>query len=148
MSTSPLTSALSLESRYMDRRKILGSALVGIVFMCAGLVGCGKEDRHVLVMMASGLQSVNDYWVRQGQPIEFNPMQVVHSTSEQYYSYTNQVICADITNRCRFAVRSRRIHTPGIMVITEKGAFLWIYDSDGRVVISPEKNGINGRTEL
>lgn len=130
----------------MFSRKILGLALFGMILMCVGLVGCGKEDRHVLVMMASGLQSVNDYWVRQGQPVQFDPMHVVHSTSEQYFAYTNQVTYADTTNRCRFAVRSRRIHTPGIMVITEKGAFLWIYDSDGSVVISPEKNGINSRS--
>jgi len=110
--------------------------------MFIGQAGCTKESHEVVVMMASGLQSVNDYWIKQGQPENFDPMNTVRSTSETYYSFTNEVRATGTVYHCRFAARSQRVRTPGAIVITDEGVFLWIRDKDSKVIVSPEKNGI------
>ena len=113
-------------------------ALVGV-----GLIGCTEKESHEpVVMMAAGLDTVKENWVKQGCPKDFQPSNAFHSSVERFYVFTNEISVAGKFYHCRFAVRSQLIHTPGAMAITDEGVLLWIRDKDGKVTISPEKNGI------
>jgi len=99
---------------------------------CCCLCGCKDEESHVpIVYMAVGLDEVLHVWEKQGKTNTFNPSGVVWSSTERYYSFTNEVHDNGQVLRC-----------PGAMAITDDGTTLWIYDKSGKVIISPEKNGI------
>ena len=124
----------------MQKSTLLVTLLLAVL-CCAESIGC-KESHEVLVIMATGLESANRSWEARGKPQNFNPMSTVRSTSETYYVFTNEVKTSDATYHCRFAARSHRVPIPGALVITEENVLLWIRDSDGKVVTSPLKNGI------
>jgi hypothetical protein len=115
--------------------------LVTLLFI--GLMGCTeKESLEPIGNMAVGLDSVREVWVKQGRSNNFDPNNAVRSSVEHYYAFTNEISVAGQIYHCRFAVRSQLIHTPGAMAITDDGICLWIYDKDGKVIVSPQKNGI------
>ena len=107
------------------------------------VVGCDKtESTEPVVNMAVGLDTIRDIWAKLGQPSNFDPTNLVLSSVEHFYTYTNVVSLAGKDYHCRFAVRSKLIHTSGAMAITVDGVCLWIYDKDGKVIVSPQTNGI------
>jgi hypothetical protein len=110
--------------------------------LCIGAAGCTKESHETVVVMTVGLQTVNEYWIKHGKPKDFEPSNVMNSSWEHYYILTNVVNVAGKPYHCRFAVRSKLVHIPGAMAITDEGVILWIRDKDGKVVVSPQKNGI------
>lgn len=114
-----------------------------LIFLCLLAVGCTeKESFEPIVMMAVGLDTVKEVWVKQGRLSNFDPTNAVRSSVEHYYTFTNDIIVAGQVYHCRFAGRSELIHTPGAMAIADDGTLLWIYDKDGKVIVSPHKNGI------
>jgi hypothetical protein len=110
---------------------------------CCVFCGCRDEESHEpIVSMAVGLDTAFRVWEKQGKPPMFNPSSAVKSSVERYYNFTNNVDCGGRSYHCLFAVRSELIHTPGTMAIADDGTTLWIYDKIGKVILSPEKNGI------
>lgn len=83
---------------------IIASCLVFVI--CAGHVGCVKESHENVVMMAVGLQSVNDYWVKHGRPKDFDPASVIKSSCERYSVFTNVIEVGGNAYHCRFAASS------------------------------------------
>lgn len=111
--------------------------------LCVGMVSCTEKESHEgIVMAVVGLDSRRDYWIKHGQQNNFDPGSVGWSSVEHYYAFTNAISAEGQTYHCLFAVRSDRIRTPGAMAITDDGTILWIYDKDKRVIVSPQKNGI------
>ena len=92
--------------------------------------------------MASDLQLANDIWVNNGKPEQFDPSTTLKSSSETLFIFTNKVEASGSFYNCRFAIRSLRIKDKGIMAIADDRVILWIQESDGKVILSPEKNGI------
>jgi hypothetical protein len=118
-------------------------SLFPAALLCVGMVGCTvKESHEAIVMAAVGLDSAKDYWIEHGRPDNFNPASVEGSSAEHYYAFTNDISAGGQTYRCLFAVRSDRIRTPGAIAITDDGTILWIYDKDKKVIVSPQRNGI------
>lgn len=127
---------------YMTRKV---SHVIILCMVCAsgvGLAGCVRESHENIVIMAVGLQSVERYWIDHGRPRDFDPSTVVRSSCEHYYVFTNTIPVAGALYHCRFAARSSLVHAKGAVTITDEGILLWIADKDGRVVVSPEKNGL------
>jgi len=124
-------------------KKLLLVNYVLIAVLSCFLSGCnGKESHEPIVNMAVGLDITKEVWEKKGRPIGFDPTSAVQSSDERYYTFTNEILVAGQAYHCRFAVRSQLIHTAGAMAITDDGTHLWIYDKDGKVILSPEKNGI------
>ena len=114
-----------------------------LILLCLLAAGCTeKESVEPIVNMAVGLDTVKAVWVKQGRLNNFDPTNAVRSSVEHFYTFTNDVSTGSQVYHCRFAVRSELIHTPGAMAIADDGTLLWIYDKDGKVIISPQKNGI------
>ena len=124
----------------MTNRKRLKILFIGM--WLGGLFGCMNKSHEHVVIMATGLQNLNQYWEEHGQPKEFEPTNVMKSSWEVYSVFTNDFRVANNVYHCRFAARSKLVRIPGTLAITDKGVLLWIGDKDGRVVVSPEKNGI------
>jgi hypothetical protein len=122
-------------------QRIINVAILGAL-LWGGPTGCTREGHEVVVMMATGLDSVNRSWEKSGKPNHFDPMSVIQSSSERYYVFTNDVRSAGVVYHCRFAARSERIQIPGALVITGENILLWIRDRDGKIVVSPLQNGI------
>lgn len=119
------------------------TCLFVIPFIYLVLTGCREKESHEpIVNMAVGLDTVREIWLKQGRMNNFDPTNVVRSSVEHFYTYTNKISVEGKNYHCRFAVRSELIHTPGAMAITDDGTCLWIYDKDGKVIVSPQKNGI------
>jgi hypothetical protein len=107
------------------------------------MVGCEvKENHEIIVEMASDLQIASDIWVKNGRPKDFDPSSTLKSSTEQLYVFTNGVQAAGNYYHCHFAIKSSRIEEQGFMTISDDGMLLWIRDSDGKAIVSPEKNGI------
>jgi hypothetical protein len=123
----------------MTRATILA---LTIVLLSLGPVGCIKESHEVIVIMATGLDGANDYWEKHGRPANFDPATVCLSKSESYYAFTNEIRVAGTVYHGQFAARSTRVPISGALVRTHEGIFLWIRDSDDKIVISPLRNGI------
>lgn len=119
-----------------------------VAMLCLGPIGCAeKESKEPIVNMAVGLDTVRGVWMKQGRPDNFNPTNVVLSSVEHFFVFTNDISVSDQIYHCRFAVRSALLCTPGLMAITDDGVLLWIYDKDGKVIVSPQKNGIERVTQ-
>lgn len=119
----------------------LASFLIALI--CFSQAGCARRESHdAIVMMAVGLETVNENWEKKGRPNNFEPNSAFQSSVEHFYLFTNEIKVAETRYHCRFAVRSKLIQTPGAMAITDEGVLLWIHDKDGEVIVSPEKNGI------
>ena len=119
------------------------SFLLFITLLNLGLMGCTKtESSEPIGNVAAGLDIIRKIWVKQGHPNNFDPTNLVRSSVEHFYTFTNEISVGGKDYHCRFAGRSELIHTPGAMAITDDGIVLWVYDKDGKAIVSPEKNGI------
>ena len=108
-----------------------------------GICGCKKEESHEpIVMMAVGLDAIRSNWIRQGRSELFDPTNIVQSSVEHFYNYTNIVVDGGKKYQCRFAGRSKLVHTAGFMAITDAGDLFWIYDESDQVISSPQRSGV------
>jgi hypothetical protein len=112
-------------------------------FIFSLILGCAEKESHEqVVYVVVGLETIRDNWVKNGSQKDFVPTNYASSSTERYFKFTNIISVDEKIYRCRFAAKSRLLHTTGTMAITDDGIILWIYDKDSRVVISPQINGI------
>jgi hypothetical protein len=113
------------------------------IFISLTLLACGCGNHHPSSEFrgaAVALQTARDYWLNHGSPTDFQPGEVV-GPSNQFFVYTNTVRTTNAVLHCRFGSRGYG-WPPGILAITDEGLVIWIA-KDGKVTISPEKNGVD-----
>jgi hypothetical protein len=81
-----------------------------------------------------------DYWLSHGRPAGFQPSEV-GGLPEKYFVYTNIVTTRRGVLHCLFACREP-VWPPGVLAITDDRLVVFIRERDGKVIFSPEDNGV------
>ncbi|MGA3269188.1 MAG: hypothetical protein ABSE16_20525 [Verrucomicrobiota bacterium] len=112
-----------------------------VICLAMGVCGCAKRDPgYNFKPVAFGLKDVQDYWISHGRPLEFRPSEVSGNPGE-IFVFTNIVKTTNGVLHCRFGAR-RLGWPPGVLAITDEGFVIFIRERDGRVIFSPEDNGV------
>lgn len=104
--------------------------------------GCGSHHPgSEFVTSAFALRTDYDYWLNHGRPADFQPSQVAGTTNE-FFVYTNIITATNAVFHCRFGAR-RPGWPPGVLAITDEGQLIFICSTNGKVIVSPDKYGVD-----
>jgi hypothetical protein len=107
------------------------------------LASCSNAGKYPGVYFrteAMNLKWAEEYWVSQGRPADFDPGKLLGPTNV-FFVFTNEVTITNTLFHCRFGVRESE-WPAGVLAVTDGGIIVWIRDRDGKVIVSPEINGV------
>ncbi|HTV40836.1 MAG TPA: hypothetical protein VMF08_09685 [Candidatus Sulfotelmatobacter sp.] len=117
----------------------LKAVFIACLALC--LIGCAKyAPGHNFTTAAITLKEDYDYWLSHGRPVGFQPSEI-GGLPEEYFVFTNAVKTTRGVLHCRFGCRL--IGWPaGVLAITDDRVVIFIRQRDGKVIFSPEVNGV------
>lgn len=115
--------------------------VVFIACLAICLAGCAKyAPSSNFSTSAYSLRQARDYWISHGRPSGFQPSEAV-GPAYKFFIYSNIVGTTSGTLHCCFG--TREIGWPsGVLAITDNGKVIFIRQRDGKVILSPEENGV------
>jgi hypothetical protein len=119
----------------------MNTKVVFTTWLALCLFGCSKyAPNSNFITAAVTLREDYDYWLSHGRPAGFQPSEV-GGLPEEYFVYTNIVTTARGALHCQFGCRVPG-WPPGVLAITGERQVIFIRQRDGKVIFSPEENGV------
>ena len=119
----------------MDRKVLF------IMWSALCLFGCAKHaPSYEFKSNTIALREDYDYWLSHGRPTGLQPGEVA-GTPEKYFVFTNIVTTTTGVLHCRFACREPGWPS-GVLAITDNRLVIFIRQRDGKVIFSPDENGV------
>jgi hypothetical protein len=117
-------------------------AIFGVMVALVLAIGCKPQETDVVDLLGDNLNFLYTSWEKAGRPNSFQISDYLESHPASYFIYTNTIRVGENVYHCRFGARSPNFMASGVLAIADGRTMLWIRDSDGRVVVSPEKKGL------
>lgn len=107
---------------------------------CLVFAGCMQSDTSEALSLGADLKVVYANWVKDGRPELPNVDAYIRSNRRQFFVYTNVVHVGSRSYHCRFGARSQNFQRKGILAISDEQALIWIADSNGEIIVDPQRN--------
>ena len=135
-------SAQSAKSfRRMSTFKLMNSKTMVTIGLTLCVCSCAKRDPGSdFTTSAFALKYAQDYWLSHGRPPGFQLSEVI-GPPDDFFVFTNTVKTTNGVLHCRFGSRSPG-WPPGVLAITDEKLLVFIRERDGKVIFSPEINGV------
>ena len=111
------------------------------ICLALSMCGCTKRDPGSdFATSAFALRYAQDYWVSHSRPSGFQLGEVIGPPAD-FFVFTNMVKTTNGVLHCRFGAREPG-WPPGVLAITDEKLLIFIRERDGKVIVSPEENGV------
>jgi len=127
--------------RRMLTFNLMSSKMMLTISLALCMCSCAKRDPGSdFAESAFALRYAQDYWVSHGRPRGFQLSEIIGPPGT-FFVFTNMVNTTNGALHCRFGARWPG-WPPGVLAITDEKLLIFIRERDGKVIFSPEINGV------